>query len=76
MIANHGDTDRVHLVFDIMVNDQITSMFEQVRGEHRKEIEVKDKFTPEDKLRIISHLRMLNTAVAHQLTDKMEDDCK
>ena len=71
-ISNFGETDRVHLVFDIIVNDQIKSMFEAVGAENKKLIEVKDRYSQVDKANIISSLRALNTDVAHQMADEME----
>ena len=71
-INNFGDTDRVHLVMDIVVNDYVRDMFELTAPEKKKFIPVKEKFSASEKQEMIKQLRELNTEVANQIATKME----
>jgi quercetin dioxygenase-like cupin family protein len=71
-IANLGDTDRVHLVMDIMVNDSIREMFNSVPADKKKIIEVKDKFSEAERRQMIESLRKMNTPASIKLADEME----
>ena len=71
-INNLGNTDRVHLVFDIIVNDKIREMFERTGSLLKKVIEEKEAFSAGDKMKMIQHLKEMNTPVSLQLAEKME----
>ncbi len=71
-IANLGDTDRVHLVIDIVVNEQIREMFDSVASDKKKTIAEKERFSPNDKKAIIAQLKALNTPAAMQIVEQME----
>lgn len=71
-INNHGDTDRVHLVFDIIVNDKIRELLENTGPAKKKIIDEKEAFSTDDKIKMIQHLKAMNTPVSLQLAEKME----
>jgi aspartyl/asparaginyl beta-hydroxylase len=70
-IANNGTTDRIHLVIDLIVNEQIKKMFEEGTPDQRKMIPAKGKHSENEKLEIIKSLREMNTAVSIKLADEM-----
>ncbi|MEI2739136.1 MAG: aspartyl/asparaginyl beta-hydroxylase domain-containing protein [Chitinophagaceae bacterium] len=75
-VSNLGTTDRVHLVIDCKVNDWIKKIFSE-NALVRKEIsdeELKPRYSPEEKLRIIQQLRLMNTDTGNELADKMETE--
>ena len=65
-VANHGDTDRIHLVVDCKVNEWLRKIFLQ-----SEQVNVPDHST-ETTLRIIQELRLSNTPVTNQLADELE----
>lgn len=71
-IANYGNTDRVHLVMDIFVNDKVREIFEGVDTLHKKMIETKPKYSAAEKLQIIEQLRAMNTPASLRLAEDME----
>jgi len=71
-IINKSATNRIHLVFDIVVNDRIREMFEGVTPEMEKIIPVKEQFSTSEKMNIIRRLREMNTPVSLQLAATME----
>ncbi|MCD6010910.1 MAG: aspartyl/asparaginyl beta-hydroxylase protein [Flavipsychrobacter sp.] len=71
-INNFGDTDRVHFVMDIIVNDRIRELFEQVVPEKKKIIAEKEKFSKDQKLTMIEMLKGMNTEVGNRLAKEME----
>lgn len=73
-IYNKGNTDRIHLVIDAVVNDWVKDLFTRP-GLLRKEIE-EPEIDDEIKKQIISQLRLLNNETANKLADDMEATIK
>ena len=73
-LANKGETDRVHLVFDCEVNDWVKDLFASCSEEQVKRIEVKDKFSIKDKQQIIAALRRMDTETSREMADRMEHE--
>jgi len=71
-INNFGETDRVHLVIDIEVNDAIREMFANVPPGDKKIIPAKEQFSGDQKKEIIARLKEMNTAVSNELARTME----
>ena len=67
--ANHGTTDRIHLVVDCIVNPWLEELFEH--SEKQCKTEVKDT---EKTKQIIESLRMQNTPTALALANKLESE--
>lgn len=72
-VHNRSNTDRIHLVIDVIVNDWVTNLLNQP-GLKRKDIEnIQEKtLGEEDHKKIIAELRYQNTTTSLQLADKME----
>jgi quercetin dioxygenase-like cupin family protein len=73
-VTNTGTTNRIHLVVDCLVNEDITRLFTGNEVTNKKVI---DAPTPlprsrEEQLAIIKSLRLQNTPLASQLADEME----
>jgi hypothetical protein len=65
-VANKGDSDRIHLVVDCLVNDWLISIFDS--GEQHYAI----RDESEQNRKIINELRMQNTPISNQLADQLE----
>lgn len=73
-VNNESNTDRVHLVIDGIVNDWLKEYFGD--GQHHT-IEMEDrssevKYSSEDKLKIITQLRLMGTETGDKLADEMQ----
>jgi len=66
-VANNGNTDRIHLVIDCVVNDNLINLFEAADKFARDE-----DYDVAEKLMIIDALRLQQTSVASKLADDME----
>lgn len=66
-VANHGPTDRIHLVIDCVVNDWLRDLFHR----SHKTIVAPERKTGE-LLKMIFELRLQNTAVTNRLADELE----
>ncbi|NOW95614.1 aspartyl/asparaginyl beta-hydroxylase domain-containing protein [Mucilaginibacter sp. SG564] len=66
-VSNEGQTDRIHLVVDCTVNDWLSRV---VDGSDK--ISCKEEHTRDDLPRIISELRLQNTAASHKLAVELE----
>jgi mannose-6-phosphate isomerase-like protein (cupin superfamily) len=66
-VSNNGNTDRVHLVMDCLVNDWLRELFS--RGVKHTKADIVD---PERQKQIIEALRLQNTPTATQLADQLE----
>ncbi|MFC7522688.1 aspartyl/asparaginyl beta-hydroxylase domain-containing protein [Parapedobacter sp. GCM10030251] len=67
--SNKGDTDRIHLVIDCLVNDWLRELFS------RADIQTKEeKIDLEKQKQVIAALRLQNTPTATQLADQLEKD--
>jgi hypothetical protein len=75
-ISNAGTTDRVHLVMDLKVNDNLRKMFDTVADERKKMTEVADAFSSSEKEGMIAALRAMNTATATAMADTMEAELR
>jgi len=75
-IANLGNTDRVHLVMDIIVNEQIREMFDKTDPARKKIIPAKEKLSPAGKQQMIAQLKQMNTPTSNQLAKEMEGEFK
>lgn len=68
-VANHGSTDRIHLVIDCVVNDWLTNLFQtaekSVTSRRRDPAQLKQ---------IIAALRMQNTEQSNKLADDLEKE--
>lgn len=73
-INNFGKTDRVHLVFDVVVNDYIRNLFENAPPERKKVIAEKDKFSVSQRRGIIEQLKGMNTPTSLAMAQKMEQE--
>jgi len=71
-LSNHGVSDRVHIVMDIVVNDELTTLFTGANPPVKKTIEVPDDYTVADKINIIEALRKQNTPAALRIAEEMQ----
>lgn len=69
-IYNNGNTARIHLVIDAVVNDWLKTLFTKPELE-KKEME-EPGFDNNTKRQIIEQLRMLNTETSTRIADEME----
>ena len=65
-VVNKGTSDRIHLVVDCIVNDWLTSIFDN--GE--RHYAIMDE--TEQNGKIINELRLQNTPISNQLADQLE----
>lgn len=70
-VANRGDTDRIHLVMDIEVNDWLRNLFteEGIIEANEKE---PSAHTQEEQLQIIASLKEMSTETSLELARQME----
>lgn len=73
-IYNNGDTARIHLVIDAVVNDWTKELFSKP-GLEKKEIE-EPGFDDNTKRQIIEQLRGLNTETSIRLAEEMESSLR
>lgn len=66
-VANHGPSDRIHLVIDCVVNDWLREQFE-----HAQKSYVSEERKTGELLKIIFELRLQNTPVTNRLADELE----
>ena len=71
-INNFGTTDRVHLVMDIVVNDNIREMFEGAEVVNKKVIEAKNRHTADERVKMAELLREMNTSVSLKIAEEIE----
>lgn len=73
-VSNAGNTDRIHLVIDCLVNDWMKEQF-TMPGLLRKEAaSEKTVYDQETRRRIIESLRLLDTPVAIEMANKIENE--
>lgn len=73
-VLNEGNADRIHLVIDGIVNDWLQEYF---NSNHPEQVLMHDQvsgpvYSREDKIKIISQLRSMQTEVGNRLADEME----
>jgi Aspartyl/Asparaginyl beta-hydroxylase len=75
-VTNGGTTDRIHLVMDCIVNEWLQSLLlEQHRLlKETSEQDLQPVHTEDEKKKIIEQLRSMNTPVALELANKMENE--
>ncbi len=72
-LANRGNTDRVHLVVDAIVNDWVKEFFSGENVLLKKESDIPEPGMDEKTIReMIFHLRLQQNPSSHLLADKME----
>ena len=65
-VSNLGLTDRIHLVFDCIVNDWLKNIFNQGEKVYSEEKPVEGEMQ-----KIINELRLQNTSVSNRLADEL-----
>lgn len=70
-VANHGDSDRIHLVVDCLVNDWLKDLFSRSIVVEAPPVAAKEVTT-----KIIHELRLQNTETANRLADAMEKNLR
>ena len=70
-VSNKGNTDRVHLVIDCLVNDWLHELF----GHADKQTKA-DEVDTEKQKQVIAALRLQNTTTATQLADQLERELR
>lgn len=73
-VHNLGDSDRIHLVIDCLVNDWLLALLEQP-GVIKKEIEPaanQRTYLPGEKEQIIAQLKSMGTSIGDELAARME----
>jgi quercetin dioxygenase-like cupin family protein len=73
-VSNDGNTDRIHLVVDCIVNDWLRNLLtdQNLYKLDRPDIPARQKHSKEDRIRIIESLRILNTQAAIEIANQME----
>ena len=66
-VANHGSSDRIHLVIDCMVNDWLQELFNRSEKTY-----VEEERKTGELLKMIFELRLQNTAITNRLADELE----
>ena len=66
--ANNGETDRIHLVIDCVVNDWIRSFFPEIVIENKGMAAIK---TEKDMREMIARLREMGTRTALQMAEEL-----
>lgn len=70
-LVNNGDSDRVHLVIDCIVNEEMKELFEsELISKTKKEID-KELYSREERRMIIEHLLELGTEAALKIAGEM-----
>jgi aspartyl/asparaginyl beta-hydroxylase len=67
-VQNEGETDRIHLVVDLVVNDWVRELF----GKALYSNIVADTVDPVELRAMITELRIQNTVTSHALADQLE----
>ncbi|SMO60215.1 aspartyl/asparaginyl beta-hydroxylase domain-containing protein [Gracilimonas mengyeensis] len=71
-VANHGDTDRVHLVVDLEVNEWLQQLFEK-EGIIDTEETPEERHNEEEQRQIIASLKEMGTDTSLKLAREMEE---
>jgi hypothetical protein len=66
-VANHGPSDRIHLVIDCTVNDWLRELFDRSEKSY-----VAEERKTGELLKMIFELRLQNTAITNRLADELE----
>ena len=74
-VRNEGDTPRIHLVLDGIVNDWLTEYLQspQHASALMQEPAPSSQYKPQDKLKIIEELRRMQTAAADKIADELAE---
>ena len=73
-ICNNGDTDRVHLVIDAVVNDWVKELFAQPATIKKEIEEPVISYDIAAKKQMIHLFRQINTAISNGLADELEKE--
>ncbi len=73
-LANNSAADRIHLVFDCVVNDWVHELFAAADDSDKKIIEVEEAYSINDKMQMIEHLKLINTPVSRELIVQLENE--
>ena len=71
-LANNGNTDRIHLVMDCIVNDWMQELFTHGDWEVKSIAAAPPRYTDREKQQIIEHLLEMNTAESLRMAAEME----
>ena len=66
-VSNNGESDRIHLVIDCVVNDELIDLFENAEKVSREE-----DYNVAEKLLIVDALRRQQTTTANKIADELE----
>jgi aspartyl/asparaginyl beta-hydroxylase (cupin superfamily) len=66
-VSNNGESDRIHLVIDCVVNDELIDLFKNADKVSREE-----NYNVAEKLLIVDALRRQQTITANQIADEIE----
>jgi hypothetical protein len=70
-IYNNGTTNRIHLVMDCVVNDELRALFAGDDIEIKKEAPMPEKFSLHEKEAMIASLLAMNTPTSLQMAEEM-----
>jgi hypothetical protein len=70
-LVNNGDSDRVHLVIDCIVDDEMQKLFESEEIFKTKKVVEIELYSAEERKMIIDRLRELGTETAMKIADAM-----
>lgn len=74
-VANHGHTDRIHLVIDVAVNDWLINVFKQANilaPDEQAPTEL-EHYDPETLTEIMTHLASMGTPAAQSLIETIKE---
>ena len=67
-VANHGGTDRIHLVIDCMVNEWLKNIFNEA-----EKVTIEEQVNVDEIQKVIRELRLQNTATSNKLADQLAE---
>lgn len=70
-VTNAGHTDRIHLVMDCIVNDELRKLFNSDDVEIIRKTEAPEKYSAAEKEAIINSLLAMNTPTSLQMAEEM-----
>ena len=72
-LANRGDTDRVHIVFDCMVDDWVRARFDEAGYQPRKKTPLEERgIRPEQLDEVIAALRAMDNGMGLRQAEELE----
>ena len=67
-VANHGGTDRIHLVIDCTVNGWLTNIFNEA-----EKVMIEEEVNVDEIQKVIRELRLQNTAMSNKLAEQLAE---